>query len=277
MSGNIFTIARREFTAALLSWDGLAIISLFLGTFGIGVQQAASVAFLPQFKHVALAFSIAHSLAWISVPLAGILLGYGTIAEERASGTIHFLASKPVTRDSIILGKFLGVSAFLTFALGFSALLAGAAAWVLTGHGGALGSVVAYVLSLLLLSLVFESVSFFFSTLFSRARMALITAFVAYVGLSVVWQNLFLIGSPVRASSAVANLASPFLAWMNWADGLVSQPQPWKAELLELVDQGLRTGLPFYASDAFFVFVMLVWLALSLLGTLAVFRVRDVA
>lgn len=277
MSTNVLTIAQREFRAGLLGWDGLAIIALFLGTFGIGVQQAAASEFLEQFKHVSLAFSIAHSVAWVSVPLAGILLGYGAIAEEREQGTIHFLASKPVSRFNVVLGKFLGVSAFLAFALGFSALLAGVVAWVLIGRTGDLGSVATYLASLLLLGLVFQALAFFCSTLFDRARHALIAGFLAYIGLSVVWQNLFAIESPEVINRALLNLTSPFLAWLNWADGLVGQPQPWKAELLNMVDEGLRAGLPFYATDWFFVLVMVVWLALGVIGSLLAFRFRDVA
>lgn len=277
MPTNVLTIAQREFRAGLLGWDGFAIIALFLGTFGIGVQQAAASEFLAQFKHVALAFSIAHSVAWVSVPLAGILLGYGTIAGEREQGTIHFLASKPVSRTSVVLGKFLGVSAFLTFALGFSALLAGAVAWVVTGRTGDLGSVATYLVSLLLLGLVFEALAFFYSTLFGRARHALIAGFLTYISLSVVWQNLFVIGSPEAANRVLLNLTSPFLAWLNWADGLVGQPQPWKAELLNLVDEGLRAGLPFYATDGFFVLIMFAWLTLGVTASVVLFGTRDVA
>lgn len=277
MNTNALTIARREFTAGLLGWDGLAIIALFLGTFGIGVQQAVSAEFLAQFKHVALAFSIAHSVAWVSVPLAGILLGYGVIAEEREHGTIHFLASKPVTRTSIVLGKFLGVSAFLTFALAFSAGLSGAVAWILTGRTGDLADVFVYLISLLLLGLLFEALALFFSTLFARARHALVAGFLAYIGLSVVWQNLFVLDAPEQAGSALLNLASPFLAWLNWADGVIGQPQPWKAELVALVDEGVRAGLPFYATDGFFVLIMLFWLVASLGGALVTFRLRDLA
>ena len=52
---------------------------------------------------------------WIAFlgPLAGIVLGFDAVSNERSQGTLARLASQPIYRDSIINGKFLAGTAML--------------------------------------------------------------------------------------------------------------------------------------------------------------------
>lgn len=59
--------------------------------------------------------SIYSYATWIAFlgPLAGIVMGFDAVSNERSQGTLARLASQPIFRDSIINGKFLAGTAML--------------------------------------------------------------------------------------------------------------------------------------------------------------------
>lgn len=270
-------IAWYELMLSLLGAQGWIIALVFSGTFGIGVASAAAVKFLPQFRHVELAFSYANTLAWLSVPLTGLVLGYGLIAEEREFGTIHFIGTRPVSRGLVLFGKFLGKTLALLATLGASALLASGLAYAYTGRIGNGGHIIGYLVSLVLVGLVFLSLSLLFSAVFTSSRAALLSSAGAYLFLSVGWQNLFRIPANPSPGDAILGLISPFVAWLNWADEVIAQPHPWKESLIEQVTQGYLAELPFYATIPFYAVVNLVWIVGALLLAVWVFSRRDAA
>lgn len=72
---------------------------------------------------------------WIAFlgPLAGIVLGFDAVSNERSQGTLARLASQPIYRDSIINGKFLAGTAMLGMMLAALTLLFTAGGILLLG------------------------------------------------------------------------------------------------------------------------------------------------
>ncbi len=72
---------------------------------------------------------------WIAFlgPLAGIVLGFDAVSNERSQGTLARLASQPIYRDSIINGKFLAGTVMLGMMLAALTLLFTAGGILLLG------------------------------------------------------------------------------------------------------------------------------------------------
>lgn len=288
---NAWTVARKDAVLLAKGSRGLLLFGLLLLTFGIGLGSAldASTATGAD-PSVRLVWNYAHSLDFLAVPLAGILVGYGLINEEIASNTIHVLASQPVSRGGIVLGKFLGMALALAGGVLGSAALVGGVAYAATGTLGRPSAVFAYPIACYLLALAFGSLALLASALIDRTGPTLAAGFGAYILVGPVWQNLFLTGS-LEAGGAVPStgrlltyLSTPFTAWWNWTSellGPVDQAtglptgEPWHAAIVQQVATGAREALPFYATQPFYVIVLVAWIAASAFGAALVLRRRD--
>ena len=94
-----------------------------------------------------------------------VLTSVDTLSGEIASGTIHAVATKPISRVELVLGKWLGFAGMLTL---YVVLMVGGADAVAYAITGVSARHVARGLGLILLeSLLLLSVSFFFGTTFS--------------------------------------------------------------------------------------------------------------
>lgn len=289
---NALTVARKEAIVALQGTQGLVLLGLFLATFGVGLESALGGGVAGVEPSVELVWTYAHSLDFVSAPLAGILLGHGLVNAERRSNTIHVLASKPVTRAGIALGKWTGAAAALAAAVAVAAAIVAGVAYAFTGNLGEARTVVLYVVSVYLLSLAFASLALAVSGLVDRAAGSLGLSLGLYVVLSLVWQNAFRVsrlqdlGSGPSTGSLLLYLASPFTAWWNWTSELLGPEsdilrlplgEPWHASLVQAVERGTLDALPFYAHQWWYVLVMLAWCAAGLAVAVAAVHYRDLA
>ncbi len=289
---NIGTVARKEMVVQLQGTQGLVLFGLFLVTFGIGLTSVLSGGLVGETPSVAVAWNYAHSLAFLTAPLAGILLGHSLINEERNSGTIHFLATKPISRAGLATGKWLGMAGALAVLLVASAGIVGGVAYGATGTLGAPGTVVGYVLATYLVALAFASVALTVSAVIDRTGGALVTGFGLYLVLGPLWQNVFLTrsledaGARIPLGTVLVYLASPFTAWWNWTQELLGPKsqvlglptgEPWHAALVKAVERGTLDALPFYATHPYYAAVIVAWCILGWAATLAALRVRDLA
>lgn len=141
LSGPIPVIAQRELMEALRSrWVALsgvlfALFALALSIFGM--RSVGAVGF-GGFGRTAIGLL---NLVLYLVPLLALLLAINSMAAEREEGPLEVLLSQPITRASVLLGKFVGLSAALICALlgGFGA------AGVVIGLVGADADVVGYM------------------------------------------------------------------------------------------------------------------------------------
>lgn len=188
----ILTIAAKElktFFASPLAWIILAVLQFILAWFFLS-QVDAFLAVQPQLAALANPpgvtelvvtplFGNAAIVLLMSVPLLSMRL----IAEERRNQTLNLLLSAPVSVSEIILGKFLGLLAFLALFVGLAALMS------LSLYAGAridLGLLAGNILGLMLLAASFAALGLFISSLTAHPIIAAIGSLGALLGLWIV-------------------------------------------------------------------------------------------
>ena len=201
------------------------------------------------------------SLVIYLVPLIALILGYDAIVAERERGSLDLLLSLPITRFELLLGKFAGLAG----ALG-SATLAGfgAAGLVLYSQvgGSVLDHYVGFIVSALLLGLVFLSLAVMVSVLATdrvRASGAAIALWFFYV----LVYDLLLLGGLVAAAGRFSLKFFPVLLLLNPTDVFRILNIFGYADVQRLY--GLATVFPeSLANPALLGGVMLLWIIVPL-------------
>ncbi len=179
----MFSIATRELRSLFLSplaWVILAVIQAILAyVFLIQVEvflqwQPRLVGFPGAPGLTAIVAAPVFHTAAIVFMLVTPFLTMRLLSEERRSGTLALLLSAPVSVSSIVLGKFLGVMAFLGCALGLVALLP-----LCLLFGGSLDFelLAAGFLGLVLLVSAFSAAGLFMSSLTAQPTIAAVSTF----------------------------------------------------------------------------------------------------
>lgn len=184
----IFTIAAKELKSLFgspLAWITLAILQFILAWLFLA-QIDAFLAVQPQFVQLA---NPPGATEIIAVPLFGAvaivllmatpLFSMSLIAGERRNQTLPLLMSAPVSLSQIVVGKFLGLTLFLSLVIGLAAAMA-----LSLSAGGALdlGLVLANTLGLWLLAAAFAAVGIYFSSLTAHPAVAAIASLGALLG-----------------------------------------------------------------------------------------------
>lgn len=111
----IATVAGKEF------WDRVrnrwvlavalvfAVFALVIAYFG-GAQQGAV-----GFRSIEFTIASLVSLVIYLIPMIALILGFDAIVGERERGSLDLLLSMPITRFELLLGKYAGLAAALTF------------------------------------------------------------------------------------------------------------------------------------------------------------------
>jgi ABC-2 type transport system permease protein len=178
-----FVIAGRELRTLFLSplaWSILGVIQVLLGFMFLaqvdyymmmqarmaGMEDAPGITDLI----VAPLFGNAGVILLLVTPLLTMRL----ISEERRNRTLSLLFTAPVSMTEIILGKYLGVLAFLLIMVGMIALMP-----LSLYLGGALdtGKLIACVLALVLLLGGFAAVGLYISALAGQPTVAAVSTF----------------------------------------------------------------------------------------------------
>ncbi|SNZ15020.1 ABC-2 type transport system permease protein [Natronoarchaeum philippinense] len=132
------------------------------------------------------------------VPIIAAMLGYKSIAGERASGSLALLLSQPHSRDDVVVGKFVGrtvvlaVPVVLAFAAGFGVVVVAFDAYSIVGYLGFLGA-------LLLVGIAYVSVAVAVSAATASPTWAAVGVLAYYLVFKLLW------GALVLASNAIAN------------------------------------------------------------------------
>ncbi len=177
---NPLPIARHEFHryfSSPLAWSVLAVVQLILGllfselifdylsanplTGGGGSVSGAVAGNL---------FSAATVVMLLVMPLLTMRL----FSEERARGTIDLLLSAPASLTEIVLGKYLGLLAFVAIMLALAGVMPFT---LLLGADLDIGRVLAGLLGLFLLVAAFGAAGLFVSTLTAQTTVAAVASF----------------------------------------------------------------------------------------------------
>jgi len=220
----IFTLASRELRSMFLSpmaWVILAVISalcayFFLLYIDLYLQLQPRLAAAPTAPGitdiiVVPLFSTAATVLLLVTPLLTMRL----ISEERRSQTLSLLMSAPVSMTEIILGKFLGVFAFVLLML---ALVAVMPLSLLAGGEIDMGLWASGLLGLVLLLASFCSIGLYVSTLTTQPTVAAVATF----GLLLLLWVLNLAGSTGNEGGGVLSYLSLLSHYQPLLKGIFS-------------------------------------------------------
>ncbi|BBA32502.1 ABC transporter permease [Methylocaldum marinum] len=178
-----FVIAGRELRTLFLSplaWSILGVIQIILGYMFLAqldyyVMLQARIAGMEDAPGITDLIAVPlFGNAGVILLLVTPLLTMRLISEERRNRTLSLLFTAPVSMTEIILGKYLGVFAFLLIMVAMIVLMPLS---LLAGGGLDMGKLAACVIALVLLLAGFAAVGLYMSALASQPTIAAISTF----------------------------------------------------------------------------------------------------
>ena len=204
----ILNVARKELKSVFASPMGWIILALL--TFAFGTQylngvnnyfEVMSGAIRPAERTGVTSFvgQTVYGMASFIMLFAVPLLSMRLIAEERRSQTLPFLFSAPLSLTEIVVGKFVGLLAFLTILIVYIAvMLCTLNIWSDIDFGYILANSV----GLWLMVASFSALGLYFSSLTQQPVVAAILSFIALFGLMML-DRLFS-GDPSNMSASLS-------------------------------------------------------------------------
>ena len=212
----IATIAGKEFWDRIRNRWVLAVALVFtafalvIAYFGAAQQGAVG------FKSIDVTIASLVSLVIYLIPLIALILGFDAIVGERERGSLDLLLSMPITRLELLLGKYFGLAAALTFSTvaGF-----GLVAVVLSAQLdlNALFHYFGFMLSSVLLGCAFLSLAVMLSV-FAADRTRASGLAIAMWFFFVLVFDLLLLGALVASGGQWGGEIFPYLLLANPAD-----------------------------------------------------------
>ena len=204
----ILSIVRKELKSMFASPMGWIILAIFTALFGSlylngvnGYFEVMSGAVRPAERVGVTQFvgQTVYGWAFLVVLFAVPLLSMRLISEERRSQTLPFLFSAPISLTEIVLGKFLGLVAFLSILIVFiGSMLSTLNIWADIDFG----FIIANSIGLLLMVASFSALGLYFSSMTQQPVVAAILTFIALFAL--MFLDRFFAGDP---SNTLANLS----------------------------------------------------------------------
>ena len=300
-------VARKDFEDAVRSrwlWGLSAFFFVFIGGttavfFGWVVSgsqgQATSDALFGLFASGFLSFSYTGFLGF-GLAFIALLTAYGSIIDERESGTVKLLLSLPHSRRDVIAGKLAGRSAVLVLPVLGGFLLA-MVILLVTGTSIAFEHLVPHIALTVLLALVFVSIGVGISAAVDTGRQATLWALGLYFLFALLWsmvaqglprlvteigKRVPLLDPLSGAATIKARFLIKYLNPLRAYETLVAQVyfgDPLQARLVKAgmfeqmaAQQVLGGGLPFYLQGWFIFLVLVFWLVVPPVLGYLVFR-----
>ncbi len=188
----IFTIARREITTLFLSplaWVILGVIQIVLGymflaqldNYALLQPQLMRLENTPGVTDIVIAplFHLAAIILLMIMPL----ITMRTFAEEKRNKTLSLLISSPLSMTEIVLGKFLGLFAFVIILVSLLMLMPLS---LYAGTALDTGKLVSIYLAMLLLLGSFAAIGLYLSSLTDNQTIAAVSTFGALLMLWII-------------------------------------------------------------------------------------------
>ena len=273
----VIAIAKKEF---MDNWRNkwiiavssiFVILTLVVSYFGSGMTSGSV-----GWKDLDVTMAGMINLVYLLVPIIGLMLGYATIVGEREKGSLELLLSYPVKREEVIAGKFIGLGAVIAMAnfIGFG--IAGIVIGI-NVKDVAWGDYFIFILSSILLGLVFISIAIFFSSIFRKRSTAMGGAIFLWFLFEMIW-DIVLAGILI-AQYGIEKIGNPnFVAPSYYY--VISLINPIKAysTLASLIISSISSqigNLPSFVNTPFVLAILLAWMIITLLGGCAIFRRKD--
>jgi ABC-2 type transport system permease protein len=189
---SIWTIAKREFRTFFDSLAAYILLVVFLGLSGFFTWLFGSDIFFIGQATLMPFFSVSYWTLFFFIPALTMKM----LAEEKRSGTLELLLTKPITDWQVVVGKFLAVMLLIG-----TALLLTLPYYISVSFLGPIdhGSVWSGYLGMILMSMAFTSIGLFASSITNNQIVAFLLAL--FIGV------FFLIIFDVLASSFTGTIA----------------------------------------------------------------------
>lgn len=184
----ISSIAKKEFMNSFRNYDVLALAIMF-AILPVLISYAASGGHGWQDPKTTIA--IMNGLVIFLIPIIGLMLGYAAIIGEIEKGSMGSLLAHPVTREEVLVGKFLGLGSVIcsTILIGFSIAGAIIAANVPNADYGVY---LVFIAGSILLGLAFMSLALSFSSFVKSNSAAIGMAIALWFFFAICWQFLIM-------------------------------------------------------------------------------------
>lgn len=219
MFSRIFTVAGQEIRIGIRNrWILLAAIILAVFSLALAMLGSAPAGTLGVDRLTITVASLA-SLSVYLVPLIALLLAFDAICGEVERGTLLMTLSCPISRSEFLVGKALGHTLVLAFALvaGYG-LTAGLLVALGAGSLAGLTDFVRLIATSVLLGICFLAIGYVLSTVTRQSRTAAAASIAVWLFLVVLY-DLALLGALVANPSGVfASQVFPYAVLLNPAD-----------------------------------------------------------
>ena len=266
---SVLAVAEKDFRDAVRSRLMIVVAVMFVALTGGGVLLATTAGGEASLGILG-AIGALRSGTAIFVPIIALGIAYRAIAGEQASGSLKLLLSLPNSRLDVVLGKFLGRAAVVTVAIviGFVSMLLAAALTVDQGIQPEV--IVVFMLSALLLAIVFISIAVSVSAFTNSTFAAAIGSFSFFILFQFAWQGLiFLIRYAINGFSfedipaetpdwvEVVTILNPQTGW--------TQADRWLVNRVADSQEAQQTSADAFYLEPWFGFVVLgLWIVLPL-------------
>lgn len=207
------------------------------------------------------------------IPIIALMLGYATIVGEIEKGSMNLLLSYPVSREEVLLGKFIGLLSVIIMAilLGF-------------GVGGLIIAINAsinlkeyliFMFASILLAASYVSISMMFSSLLKRRSTAIGAAIFIWFLFAMIW-NMILFGLLVMTHGMNLKQAPDWY----YASNILNPIQAFSILIFVNIPslKNLPGGLSFpsFYNSWTSTLILLIWTFIPLILSMYFFRNRDI-
>ena len=273
----IVAIAKKEFMDNWRNKWVIAVSSIFViltlvvSYFGSGMASGSV-----GWKDLDVTMAGMINLVYLLVPIIGLMLGYAAIVGEREKGSLELLLSYPVKREEVIAGKFIGLGTVMAMAnfigFGIAGIIIG-----INVKDVAWGDYFIFILSSILLGLVFISIALFFSSIFKKRSTAMGGAIFLWFLFEMIWD--IVLAGILLAQYGVGKLSDPdFVAPSYYY--IISLMNPVKAystlAALNISSISSNLGnLPSFVNTPFVLAILFAWMIVMLAGGYLIFKRKD--
>ena len=266
---SVLAVAEKDFRDAVRSRLMIVVAVMFVAFTGGGVLLATTAGG-PVSLGILGAIGTLRNGTAIFIPIIALGIAYRAIAGEQASGSLKLLLSLPNSRLDVVLGKFLGRAAVVTVAIviGFVSMLLAAALTVDQGIQPEV--IVVFMLSALLLAIVFISIAVSVSAFTNSTFAAAIGSFSFFMLFQFAWDGLIFLIRYVINGRSIQNFPDETPDWVEVVTVLNpqtgwTQADQWLVNRVADSQEAQQTSVDSFYLEPWFGFVVLaLWIALPL-------------
>lgn len=245
----------------------LTFVVSYFGSFGEGWQS------------LGLTIAGMMSLVQFLIPIIALILSYGAIVGEIERGSMSAFLSLPVKRVEIILGKFIGLSSVL----GISVLVGFGVAGIIIGINVGeinIGEYIVFLLTSILLGMVFVCLGLFASSFFKRRSTAMGMSIFLWFFFTMIW-SIITSGIAIMVSDDFTSVISEGFPNWYYAVEMINPLSAFNSlvslnvESVSSMGQEFLGSYPDFYTTPLLTVILLVWLTVFLVLSVLIFKNRD--